>query len=165
MREEEKFIKRDRMRYTKNSLSSSLALAAIFFDVLFFVSIYKTDIGQYYYKALIGISIIYNLLFMLCVFLCSEGVKNYKKGYSFVLLAVGALQIARMFVIPTKAHAATVLLGEAETAVMSDAQFARVIIYLSLSAVFCISSGVIGLIKSRSLSEHIRSLGGQKAQG
>lgn len=165
MRETDKFTKRDRMRYAKNSLSSSLAILAILFDVFFFVSIYKTDIGSYYYKAIIGISIIYNLLFMLCVFLCSEGVKNYNKAYSYVLLAVGALQIVRIFIIPMKAYASTVVLGEAEIAVMSGAQFARVVIYLALSALFCFSAGVVGLLKSHSLSEHLKSLGEQKAQG
>lgn len=163
MREEEKFTKRDRMRYTKNSLSSVLALLAILFNVFFFVSIYKTDIGSFYYKAIIGISIIYNLLFMLCVFLCSEGVKNYKTSFSYVLIVVGALQIVRMFIIPKAAHSATVILGETETAVMGGAQFVRVIVYLSLSAAFCFSAGVIGLFKSRSLSDHLKSLGEQKA--
>ena len=36
---EENTIRLDRMRYTKNTASSRLALLAILFDVLFFVSI------------------------------------------------------------------------------------------------------------------------------
>ena len=39
----EKAIRLDRMRYTKNTLSSGLALLAIVFDVLFFISIYVSD--------------------------------------------------------------------------------------------------------------------------
>ncbi|MBQ0125082.1 MAG: hypothetical protein KBS59_02010 [Clostridiales bacterium] len=164
MREEDKLTRRDRMRYTKNSLSSALALLAILFNVFFFVSIYKTDVGSYYYKAIIGISIIYNLLYMLCVFLCSEGVKNYNKSYSYVLIIVGAVQIVRMFIIPKAAHSATVILGETETVVMGNAQYARVIIYLLLSAALCIGAGIIGLLKSHALTEHMKSLDGQKAQ-
>ena len=50
----------DRMRYTKNTTSSRLAILAIIFDVLFFISLYKSDVGSYYYTILIGASIIYN---------------------------------------------------------------------------------------------------------
>ena len=78
--DENKRISLDRMRYTKNTLSSSLALCAIVFNVLYFVSIYESDVGSWYYSMLIGASIVYNLLFMLMVFLASEGVKNYKIG-------------------------------------------------------------------------------------
>ena len=42
----------DRMRYTKNTASSRMALLAIVFDVLFFVSIYKSDVGTHYYTIL-----------------------------------------------------------------------------------------------------------------
>ena len=44
---EDKLIQRDRMRFTKNTLSSSLALLAILFNVLYFVSIYRSDVGSY----------------------------------------------------------------------------------------------------------------------
>ena len=88
---EERFLKRDRMRFTKNTLSSGLALLAILFNVFYFVSIYKSDVGSYYYNILTGASILYNLIFMLVVFLSSEGVKSYKASFAWVLLAVGAL--------------------------------------------------------------------------
>ena len=69
--EEQKQIRLDRMRYTKNTRSSRLALLAIVFDVLYFVSIYSSDVGSWYYSLLIGASIVYNLLFMLMAFLSS----------------------------------------------------------------------------------------------
>ena len=53
---EQKQIQLDRMRYTKNTLSSRLTLLAIVFDVLYFVSIYSTDVGSWYYSLLIGVS-------------------------------------------------------------------------------------------------------------
>ena len=101
----------DRMRYTKNKKSSNLALLSIVFNVLYFVSIYKSDVGSWYYTIIIGASIVYNLLFMLMTFLASEGVKNYKLGYAYLLIAVGAGQIARMFYLPVKAHAASVTIS------------------------------------------------------
>ena len=96
----------DRMRYTKNTASSRLALLAIVFDILFFISIYKSDVGTYYYTITIGASIIYNLVFLLAAFLCSEGVKNYRIGYSWARIVLGIVQIARIFILPMNAHGA-----------------------------------------------------------
>ena len=75
----------DRMRYVKNTASSRLCYLAILLDVLYFVSIYKSDVGSWYYQILIGASIVYNLLFLLMAFLASEVVKSYQKTYSWLL--------------------------------------------------------------------------------
>ena len=61
-------VKRDRMRYTKDTVSSRLVLLAIVLDALYFISIYKSDVGNYFYTWVIGASIIYNLLFLLFAF-------------------------------------------------------------------------------------------------
>ena len=104
MTTEDRTIQRDRMRFIKNSFSANLAYLGILLDVFYFVSIYKSDVGTYYYNYIIGISIVYNLIFMLAVFLSSEGVKNYKKGYSYLLAAIGIIQVVRIFIIPMQAH-------------------------------------------------------------
>ena len=155
---EERFIELDRMRFTKNTLSSGLALLAILFNVLYFVSIYKSDVGSYYYNILMGASVLYNLIFMLVVFLSSEGVKGYKASFAWVLLAVGALQILRIFILPLRAHAAVVTINQQETAVMQNAQFLRVVAYLAASAVCCFVAGLVGIRKSRALANHMASL-------
>ena len=96
---EDRAIRLDRMRFIKNTLSSSLALLAILFNVFYFINIYKSDIhtnvGNFYYQIRIGASIIYNLIFMLAAFLSSEGIKNYKIQYAYILAALGIGQIAR----------------------------------------------------------------------
>ena len=51
-------VKLDRMRFTKKTTSSRLALLAIVFDVLFFISVYKSDVDTWYYTILIGACII-----------------------------------------------------------------------------------------------------------
>ncbi len=155
---EEQLIQRDRMRFTKNTLSSGLALLAILFNVLYFVSIYKSDVGSYYYNIIMGASILYNLIFMLVVFLSSEGVKGYKLSFACVLLAVGALQILRIFILPMQAHAATVKVNKQEVLVMQTAQFIRVVVYLAASAVCCFVAGVVGIRKSRALAAHMATL-------
>lgn len=155
---EERTIQRDRMRFIKNSLSANLALAGILLDVFYFVSIYKSDVGTYYYNILIGASIVYNLIFMLAAFLSSEGVKNYKKGYSYLLCALGLLQIARIFILPVPAHAAVIAVNGVDTQVMQDGQFLRVVVYLILSAVCLLASAAVNYIRCGALEAHLKTL-------
>jgi len=152
-------IKKDRMRFTKNTLSSTLCYIAILFNVLYFANIYSTDIGNYYYSIKIGMSVVYNLLFLLFTFLCSEGVKNYSKVYSIVLLCIGAMQVVRIFDIPMKAHNTVISLDKVETVVMDDKQFITLIVFLVISAVCCIAAGVIGLTKTITLENYKKETG------
>lgn len=158
MTTEERTIQRDRMRFIKNSLSSNLAILGILFDVFYFVSIYKSDVGTWYYSILIGASIVYNLMFMLAVFLSSEGVKNYKKNYSYVLALIGVLQIVRIFIIPTQAHAAETVINGETTAVMQNGQFYRVVAYLVISAICLLAAAAVNFIRCRELTEHLKTL-------
>ena len=164
---EEQIIRRDRMRFTKNTLSSSLVLIAILFDVFYFINIYKSDInhnvGNFYYQIRIGASIIYNLIFMLAAFLSSEGVKNYKSKYCYLLVALGILQIVRIFILPAQAAATEVSIGNVTNRVMETAQHTRVVIYLLISSACCLAAAVVGFIRSRELAEHLASLNGKAA--
>lgn len=153
-----KEIKKDRLRFTKNSTSSTLVYLSILLDVIYFVSIYKSDVGNYYYTWLIGASIIFNLLFMLTMFLSSQGVKNYHFGYSVVLIVIGLVQFARILVIPRLAHSAVITLSGEEVVVMGDAQFMRVCIYLAASGVLAIIAGIVGAAKSRILTAYNKEL-------
>ncbi len=157
-------IKKDRLRYSKNKLSANLTLLAIVMNALYFVSIYKSDVGSYYYSATIGASVVYNLLFMLIAFLSSEGVKSYKLNYSFVLLALGAGQIIRIFIIPMNAVSTEITLGEMTETVMQGAQFSRVCIYLVSSAALLIIAGITAYIKTRTLTSYQAELE-KKAEG
>lgn len=158
--EELKRTKLDRMRYTKNTLSSRMALLGIVFNVLYFVSIYESDVGSWYYRILIGASIVYNLLFMLMVFLASEGVKNYKISYSILLMVVGAAQIARIFILPMQAHHA--LIAKSTVPIMQNGQFIWTIVCLVLSAACCLYGGVVGIKRSRTLHAYLASLEQEK---
>ena len=108
----------DRMRYVKNTASSRLCYLAILLNVFYFVSIYKSDVGSWYYQILIGASIVYNLLFLLMAFLASEGVKSYQKNYSWLLYGLGIGQIIRVFILPAQAHSALVQVGGTEVPAM-----------------------------------------------
>ena len=156
-------IKLDRMRYVKNTESSRLCYLAILLDVLYFVSIYKSDVGSWYYQILVGGSIVYNLLFMLMTFLASEGVKNYQKNFSWLLYILGILQIVRIFILPTQAHQAEVEIGGTMTLAMGDGQYLRVLLYLAASAACLIAAAVINQRKCSLLEGHLNSLEGKGA--
>ena len=155
-------IRLDRMRYVKNTASSRLCYLAILLNVLYFVSIYKSDVGSWYYQVLIGVSIVYNLLFMLMVFLASEGVKSYQKNYSWLLYVLGILQVVRIFILPTQAHQAVIQVGGTDTQVMGNPQYIRVIIYLIGSAAGLIGAAFINQRKCTLLEGHLNTL---KAKG
>lgn len=163
MTQNDLYIKRDRMRYTKDSLSSGLVLLAIVFDVLYFISIYSSDVGSYYYTWMIGASVIYNLLFLLIAFLTSQGVKSRKTGFSVPLLILGVLQVVRVFYLPAKAYAATVEIGKDVTKVMTDGQHTYVVICLVASAVCCIVAAVSSYISNKQLAQHLSQLENKNA--
>lgn len=145
-----KIIKKDRLRFTKNSASSTLCYLAILFNVLYFVEIYSTN-SQFYYNMEMGFSVVYNLLFLLFTFLCSEGVKNYSKGYSIFVIIIGCMQFVRILGIPMSAFATS--------GVMSITQFILVCTYLVVSAVFCIIAGIIGWSKYATLKKYKKETG------
>ena len=157
-KEEERKIKQDRMRFINNKLSSTLAILAILLNVFYFVSIYKSDpIGtRFYYNVDIGLSVLLNLIFMLAVFLCSEGVKKYNRNYSIALIVIGVIELVRIFFLPLEAH--STLIDGTEDRVMGNGQFARVVIYLVGAAALLISSGVLGVIRSTKLANYKKTL-------
>lgn len=163
MTQEELNLKKDRMRYTKDSFSSNMVLLGIVLNALYFVSIYQTDVGSYYYTWVIGASIIYNLIFMLAAFLASQGVSNRKSGYSGILALIGVMQIVRIFYLPAKAHAATVTIQAEEIPVMSDSQYLFVVICLAVSAVCCVVAAVSSFMKNRTLRAYLQTIDNQVA--
>ena len=73
-------IQNDIQRYKKNKLGSSLALFGIVFACVYFIFLYaQVKNENYYYRWPIAIDVVYNLIFLLVIFLCSEQVKNYDR--------------------------------------------------------------------------------------
>lgn len=179
--------KKDLLRYKKNSFAALLTYFAIVFDALYFISIYSIDFGSatnadktvVFYQWFVGISIVYNLLFLLAAFLSSEGVKNYKIGFSFLLIGMGIGQLVRIFIIPVLARfggisqmfecgifgevsesiAASVLAETGRTVPLIDqGQFIYQIVCLVASAALCIIAGVVAFIKSTTLKNYMAEL-------
>lgn len=158
MTQEERAIQADRMRFTKDKLSSNLVLIAIVFDAFYFVSLYQTDIGSYYYNWKIGASVVYNLLLMLAAFLASEGVKSRKTGYTGLLIFLGVMQVVRIFYLPTQAAKDVVTVSGVEYPAMERGQYIYVVVCLIISAVCCIAAAVNSSINNRRLAQHMATL-------
>lgn len=158
MERNDKFLTKDRMRFTRNSTSATLAYVSILFNVFYYVYIYNFDVGNYFYNATTGYSVVYNLLFLLFAFLASEGIKNYNNKFALVLIGLGALQIVRIFYIPLNAFRATIEIAGETVRVMDAKQFALTAVFLSISSVAAIVGGIIGIVKTSMLRSHERRL-------
>ncbi len=158
MTHEEQIVQDDRMRFTKDSLSSGLILIAIVFDALYFVNIYQSDVGSYFYTWVIGASIIYNLVFMLAAFLASEGVKSRKSGYTPLLLAIAAMQVVRIFYLPYRAHNALTMVNGAEVKVMGSGQFLYTAVCLAVSAVCLTAAALNSWRNNKRLAAHMQTI-------
>lgn len=162
MAKKDRFLTRDRMRFTRNSASAILAYVAILFNVFYYVYIYNFDVGNYFYSATIGYSIVYNLLFLLFAFLASEGIKNYNNKYALVLIGLGLLQVVRIFYIPLNALKATITITGQTVSVMSPSQFLITVVFLTISSIAAVLSGIVGIIKTSMLRSHEKSLAENK---
>lgn len=154
----DKNITLDRMRYKHDSLSSSLTLLGLLANVFYFVCLYKNN-NMFYYTMDMGSSVIYNLLFMLLVFLSSEEVKVYNRKFSVIVICVGLLQLVRIFIVPSRAIAA----NTEEITVLATDVFTRLVVYLCISAALLIIGGAVSFIKSVRLTKYKQSLSAQKA--
>ncbi len=149
-------IKDDIQRYRKNKLGSMLALLGIVFCCAYFIVLYaQVKNNEYYYKWPIALDVIYNLLFLLFVFLFSEQVKNYNSKMFWFQMFFGAMQIVRIFWLPLAGVTETAypkLAGIAYNgAVLSSGAFISMVVFLAASGACVIASGIIGLIRSKSL--------------
>ena len=150
-------IKLDRMRYVKDSTPSLFAILAVVFDILYFVLIYKIN-NEYFYNFMIGVSIVVNLLFMLFGFWCSIEVQNYHGKFGYLMIALGIIQIIRIFVYPMRAYGQKVLVGEEMVSVMTKGQFSQSIIYLVAAAALMIIGGLISIRNTKTLQNYLGTL-------
>ncbi len=154
-------IQNDIQRYKKNKLASSLALLGIVFACIYFMFLYaEINNGGFYYKWPIAIDVIYNLFFLLFVFLFSEQVKNYDRRMFYVQIFFGVMQFVRIFWLPLAGITETVYIkmtgieysvGTEYSAVLSGGTFAILLVGLAGSGVCVIASAVIGFIRSKNL--------------
>lgn len=136
----------NRMKYKRDSLSFGLAVLGLVFNVLFFFAFYRNN-GNFYYTWMMGISVLYNLLFMLFVFYSAQEVKNYHRNFAVLLFLLGVGQIIRVFIYPKQALAADAL--EAK-------KYALLVVYLLISAGFLLASGAVSFTRSTILANYVK---------
>lgn len=158
MTQEDKRIKLDRMLYTNDSRSSTLAILAIVFNALYFVAVYQTDVDRFYYVWQIGASIIYNLVFMLVTFLCSQGVLSRNVRYVPAMIIVGVLQICRIFYLPKMFHDLVYTVGEQELRAMTDGKYTFCVVMLALSAACLLLGAMNSYVNCTKLESYKKSL-------
>lgn len=143
-------IQNDIMRYKKNKFASSLALLGLVCGCVYFMVLYaQVKNKDYYYKWSIAFDVIYNLVFLLITFLCSEKVKNYDRSMFYAQIAIGLAQVARIFWLP--------LSGFTDKAI-GFATFIAMAVALGASGTLIIASAVIGFIRSKSVENFNKEL-------
>lgn len=143
-------IQNDIMRYKKNKFASSLALLGLVCGCVYFMVLYaQVKNNDYYYKWSIAFDVIYNLVFLLATFLCSEKVKNYDRSMFYVQIVIGLAQIARIFWLP---------LGGLNNNAIAFGTFIAMAVALGASGTLIIVSAVLGFIRSKSVEEFKKKL-------
>lgn len=155
-------IKSDILRYKKNKLGANLALLGLAAGCIYFLTLYKqVNNGNYYYTWWIAFDVIYNLFFLLFTFLFSEQVKGYDRSLFPVQMAVGGLQIARIFWLPMCGYLGIAHDGIAKMArgvVIDFGTFFGLSIFLAISGACIIVSGIIGFIRSKEVENFNKKL-------
>ena len=149
-------IKEDIQRYKKNKFAANLALLGLVFCCVYFIILYaQVKNNDYYYKWPIAIDVVYNLFFLLFVFLFSEQVKNYDRKMFWFQMVIGAMQIVRIFWLPLSGVAETLYPKLADVVyegkVLSAGSFIAMVVSLAASGACVLASGIVGLIRSKSL--------------
>lgn len=141
-------IQNDILRYKKNKLGANLAILGIVFGCLYFLILYaQVKNNDFYYTWEIAFDVIYNLFFLLFVFLFSEQVKNYNRKLFPAQLIVGILQIARIFWLPLKG----IINMNGDTTVITSVTFILMTVCLAASGACIIASAVIGFIRAKTV--------------
>lgn len=156
--ENQKIIRDDILLYKNNKLASTLALLGLAFSCLYFMLLYSFNY-DFYYKMMMGFSVVLTLFLLLIAFYSSEGIKAYNKKFSIVLIILAAFQILKIFYFPLKGLREDVLRGNYfEANLSSAASFTILVIYLVASAACFAASAVWGFIVAQRLENYKKKL-------
>lgn len=153
-------IQNDISRYRKNKLAANLALLGLAVGCLYFLILYaQVRNGNFYYTWEIAFDVIYNLFFMLFVFLISEQVKNYNRKLFPLQIILGVLQIARIFWLPLSGITNVWVndLGEEVTRI-SSLSFVSMTVCLAASGACILASAFIGFFRSLAVEKFTKQL-------
>lgn len=133
-----KHVSVEKMKYRNDSLAYLFILLGLVANVVYFIIFYEVN-NQFLYTLKIGISIIYNLLFLLGVFLAAENIKKYNRKYAFFTLFVGLMQFVRIFAYLQEVNGADVFTGN---------KHLTLVILLIISGALLILGSIVSIINS-----------------
>ena len=143
----DKYVSIEKLKYRTDKLAYSLVILGLFINVLYFITLYKNN-NNFYYSWKMGVSVLYNLVFMLLVFLFAEEIKHYHRNYAIYLIIIGVLQIVRIFIYPKEGFVSDALVQNTYTLLC---------VYLIVSGILLIVGGICSWIKSTILRNFIRT--------
>jgi len=146
------YKKYERLHYQRNNFSYWFCLLAILFDVLYMCGVIAPlqivpDIN-------IGLDVVFNILFLLFVFLGSEKLKTYNKNWGYYIIGIAIVQIIRIFYIPNLFFFTEEIDGVIVVAAnsLTATEYSLVVGYLIASSVCLIVAAVVSMIKTSHLA-------------
>lgn len=143
-------MKAELMRYRNDSRSYALVLLGLALDAVYLMLLYSTRgiVASDKFGFPLGIDILFNIVFLLAAFLTAEKIKTYTLNWCWVSLALGVLQIPRIF-FPIAFKGAGQLVG---------GRFAFALILILGSAALLIGGCVLSFINSRKLNAYLKQI-------
>ncbi|WP_025724470.1 hypothetical protein [Acholeplasma granularum] len=143
----------DRMRYQNNSTGYTLTFGGL----IFFIWSLFTSINYSLFTGLadevrvkpdfnVGLDITISIVLILVIFLSAEKVKAYSIKWSYGLMVISAINIARIFYVP--------LLSFNSNQIPMDI-FVQIAIAHSISAILTLVAGFVSLNKSKKLKAYL----------
>lgn len=139
------YVSIEKLKYRNDGLSYALILLGLAVNVVYFILLYQNN-NNFFYSLNVGFSIIYNLLFMLFIFLCAENIKKYNCKYAYLSFAFGVMQIIRIFNYPKQAL---------NVGGLEQSQYVVINFVLIASAIFLIAGSITSVIKSTILKRFV----------
>ena len=163
-------IKVDKMRYQANKSSYWLALlSVVLLAIAGFMSItyssFSNDANELRvnpnYQIAIDIALL--IIMLLATFLGAEKMKNYQKKWSIGMFVLAAINVARIFFVPTIFHNQYLnYMNNIDTVApggLPTSRYIIIVIVMVAAIALQIAGGVINYIKTTKLEKHIRELG------
>ena len=141
-------IKADKMRYQMNNLAYLFILLGMAVSVvaLFRIITPKTIVPNFD----TAVEILINIVLLLLTFLTAERCKYYQKKWGIVSFVIAGVHVLRILYVPKSLLA----LGQ-----ITPLQFTTILLLLIASAAFLIVGGVVTIIRSNILTNHLKEIG------
>ena len=135
----------EKKKYKNDTFAYIFVLLGIVFNCFAFIKLYEQN-SQFFYDYRMAFSVLFNLIFMLAVFLTAENVKKYHRSYAIVAVVIGALQFLRIFEYVKDAYTAEVIAKNI---------YMYIVVFYGLSGVSLVIGGVAGFINSTILKRFV----------